>query len=74
MSKGIKYEQHYERHIECDFCGAMTRGRIWEDDPKNIKCGACHNVLFEKGTDHEASTDNSWTSRNRQNHNVVENC
>ena len=66
----INYQQVYEKHIDCDFCGAMTRGRIWENEPGVIKCGACHAVIdFEKGNKIEKSADNSWSSRNRKNHN-----
>ena len=67
------YTQHYSRHIECDFCGQMTRGRVWEDDPTKVKCGACNGVLFEKGTNDEKSTNNSWAARNRQDNNSAKN-
>jgi len=41
------YNQYYNKHIECDFCGQMTRGRIWSEDPYKIKCGSCHHILMD---------------------------
>jgi len=31
---------------DCDWCGAMTRGRVSTDD-KVLRCGACHYPLSE---------------------------
>ena len=39
------FRQVYDRHIDCDFCGAMTRGRVWDDAPGVVKCGACGGEL-----------------------------
>ena len=64
------YEQHYDRHVSCDFCGQLTRGRIWEGE-KEVKCGSCHHVLTEKGTNSETSSNHSGSTRNRQNNNPV---
>jgi hypothetical protein len=33
---------HYKEPIPCDFCGALTRGRVVED---RVECDACHAVL-----------------------------
>ncbi len=67
----VEYTRYYDRFITCDFCGASTRGRIWENDPNKIKCGACHHVLSEKGNDIEKSANNIGTTRNRKNNNAV---
>jgi hypothetical protein len=40
------YIRYYPRHIECDFCGQMTRGRIWRSDPSKVVCGSCHSELL----------------------------
>lgn len=72
MSTENEYERYYERFIECDFCGGMTRGRIWRNEPTKVKCGSCHHVLTEKGTEHETSANNTWTTRNRQDNNPTE--
>ncbi len=69
----VDYEQYYDRHVECDFCGQMTRGRIWAEEPTKVKCGACHHVLTEKGTKSEKSSNHSGSTRNRQNNNAAEN-
>ena len=39
------FRQVYDRHIDCDFCGAMTRGRVWDSAPGVVKCGACGGEL-----------------------------
>ena len=41
------YHRAYERFINCDFCGAMTRGRIYETEPDVTRCGSCSYPLSE---------------------------
>jgi len=36
--KGVR---HYPEHIQCDFCGRLTRGIIYEDDKESVKCTSC---------------------------------
>jgi hypothetical protein len=38
--------RHYEHHVMCDWCGAFTRGRIF-DDSAEVVCGACHEIIAE---------------------------
>lgn len=38
----MEYRQVYERFINCDFCGRLTRCRIWDDEPDVMRCGSCH--------------------------------
>ena len=42
-----KYTQYYTRHVECDFCGQLTRGRRWATDPNIVRCGSCHGELLK---------------------------
>ena len=41
-----KFVRFWPEHIECDFCGALTRGRVYEDSAE-VSCGACHSVMYE---------------------------
>ena len=45
----MHYVRHYEKFIDCDFCGQQTRGRVYDDEPEKVYCGACKNVMIEKG-------------------------
>ena len=40
------YVRFYRDFIECDFCGQLTRGRVYEDS-QEIICGSCHATLWE---------------------------
>ena len=40
------YVRFYRDFIECDFCGQLTRGRVYEDS-QEITCGSCHSTLWE---------------------------
>ena len=40
------YVRFYDDFVECDFCGQLTRGRVYEGTQK-IVCGACDSVFFE---------------------------
>ena len=48
----------YKNFINCDFCGASTRGEVFlnsDDQPEGgIYCNACHALLVE---DHTASIE-----------------
>lgn len=48
----LKYVKFYRDFIECDFCGQLTRGRVY-DGCQEIVCGACNSVLFEFETTEE---------------------
>ena len=41
----VNYTQVFHRFVNCDFCGVYTRGRIWDDEPDVIRCGACEYPL-----------------------------
>ena len=43
----MDYIRYYEKHIDCDWCGMMTRGRIYKEDPTHVRCGACDRELKE---------------------------
>lgn len=36
------FDQVYARYINCDFCGQLTRCRIWDEEPEIMRCGGCH--------------------------------
>jgi uncharacterized protein with PIN domain len=44
MTEFIRY---YENFIDCDWCGAMTRGRVYKEFPTHVRCGACDRELKE---------------------------
>jgi hypothetical protein len=64
----MHYVRHYEKFIECDFCGQQTRGRVYDDEPEKVYCGACNNVMIEKGTNNEKSANHIRSSRNWKDH------
>lgn len=41
------FEKVYERFINCDLCGRLTRGRIWDNEPSIARCGSCHAPMSE---------------------------
>jgi len=43
------FKRYYEDYVTCDWCGKQTRGRIWEEEPDVVKCGACHKELENVG-------------------------
>ena len=45
----LKFVRFYKDYIECDFCGQLTRGRVYEDS-QEIVCGSCNASMFEFGT------------------------
>lgn len=47
-----KWVKFYRDYIECDFCGQLTRGRVY-DGCQEIVCGACNSVMFEFETTEE---------------------
>lgn len=40
------YVRFYDDFVECDFCGQLTRGRVY-DGAQQIECGACGSAFFE---------------------------
>jgi len=40
------YVRFYDDFVECDFCGQLTRGRVYEGS-QQIECGACGTPFFE---------------------------
>ena len=47
-----KFVRFYRDYIECDFCGQLTRGRVYEDS-QEIVCGSCNSSMFEFETSEE---------------------
>jgi len=39
------FDQYYDPHIRCDWCGVLTRGRIYDSKPDVVVCGSCFNEL-----------------------------
>tara|TARA_R110000850_G_scaffold24798_1_gene72114 strand:+ start:90 stop:266 length:177 start_codon:yes stop_codon:yes gene_type:complete len=39
------YVKYYHDFIDCDWCGMMTRGRIYKEEPAHVRCGACDREL-----------------------------
>lgn len=46
MPEREQYTRYYEHHVMCDWCGAFTRGRIF-DGSTEVLCGACHEIIAE---------------------------
>lgn len=44
-NKQPEYKRHHPAFIECDFCGSLTRGRIYDVEPETVRCGACHRAI-----------------------------
>ena len=42
------YWRYYENHIDCDWCGKQTRGRVYKDRT-DVSCGSCDRQLKELG-------------------------
>lgn len=42
---GQGWKPHYGSYVECDFCGQLTKGRIYPDAPTKVKCGACNRTI-----------------------------
>ena len=42
----MDYIRYYEKHIDCDWCGRQTRGRIYKNRT-DVSCGSCHRQLKE---------------------------
>ena len=40
------YWRYYEKHIDCDWCGKQTRGRVYKDRT-DVSCGSCDMQLKE---------------------------
>ena len=40
------YWRYYEKHIDCDWCGKQTRGRVYKDRT-DVSCGSCDRQLKE---------------------------
>ena len=40
------YWRYYVKHIDCDWCGKQTRGRVYENRT-DVICGACKKQLKE---------------------------
>jgi len=40
------YWRYYENHINCDWCGALTRGRVYKGRT-DVSCGSCDRQLKE---------------------------
>ena len=36
--------RHYPRHVPCDFCGQLTRGRVHKPNSV-VQCGACRSEI-----------------------------
>tara|TARA_R110002012_G_C11514792_1_gene598828 strand:+ start:93 stop:284 length:192 start_codon:yes stop_codon:yes gene_type:complete len=40
------YWRYYEKHIDCDWCGVQTRGRVYKGRT-DVSCGSCDRQLKE---------------------------
>lgn len=40
-----RYVRFYAKHIECNFCGELSRGRIY-DSMQMVVCGSCGGVWW----------------------------
>jgi len=41
------YQRYYDSYVECDFCGASTRGRVHVERPHSVVCGSCSRIIAE---------------------------
>ena len=48
----MEFKRIYDDFINCDFCGRLTRGRTWDDEPEIIRCGCCHTPLSVGSFEH----------------------
>lgn len=55
-----QFVQIYAKHIECDFCGQLTRGRVYQGS-NVVVCGACNKPLME----FEDEEDKLWEALTR---------
>jgi hypothetical protein len=39
------WRHHYNYYVECDFCGQLTRGRVYESAKTKVRCGACDRCI-----------------------------
>ncbi len=41
------YRRFYKSHVQCDFCGQLTRGRLFPSE-RVVRCGSCDRVLHSE--------------------------
>lgn len=51
------FSPHYSEHVECDWCGQHTRGRVYEHKPDVVVCGSCGGLLLELPRDDGVKDD-----------------
>ena len=40
-----EYKRYYKDFVSCDFCGQLTRGRVYPEKAHAVFCGACNKVI-----------------------------
>lgn len=50
VEEGKDYQRHYEDFVECEWCGQLTRGRIYPAQPTAVQCGGCKKVIVNVPT------------------------
>lgn len=58
----MNFLRHYDKYIDCDWCGAMTRGRIYKEEPTYVRCGACDREL-KKIDENETQEKEKWIKK-----------
>jgi hypothetical protein len=46
MNTPLDYRPWYTALVPCDFCGQLTRGRVY-DGANQVVCGSCNTVLVD---------------------------
>jgi len=46
MNTPVDYRPWYTALVPCDFCGQLTRGRVY-DGANQVVCGSCNTVLVD---------------------------
>ena len=42
----MSFLRYYDNYIDCDWCGAVTKGRVYEGRT-DVSCGCCDRQLLE---------------------------
>ena len=40
------FTPYYDKHVACDMCGQMTRGRVYTLAPELVLCGSCNKPII----------------------------
>jgi hypothetical protein len=64
------YTQYYDPHVHCEWCGVLTRGRIYDTKPDTVFCGSCHNPLRPLNAEENAKTSKRQDATTSKRHDI----